>query len=330
MARADGDCPPSKLTSGTTTEHSVGKSYATPAAFRAALNQAARKAAAEHGLNIQQLMSVFYFSRLAARVFTHDPDGWLIKGGQALLVRYAGDARLSRDLDLQVTSAELTVEQAIQALVAAVGHELDDHLRFVARPAKLHADPTKGAEQPFDVYLGTAKVHSVKVDIVVGRTVTGEPELRTLKPIVGLEWPVEWPEAMLYPIVDHAVDKICAMYEEHPNGTSGRYRDLADLLLISQQETLDGNTAQEALRREAARRNARGSTVNLPSAFTVPDEGWIAGYPQAASLVIGLKGCRDITSATPSTAAFVNPLLATEPLKATWNPATAAWEPYDQ
>jgi hypothetical protein len=219
------------------------KTYASPAAFRSALTQAARTAAKDHRLNINELMSTFYFSRLAARVFTHDPHAWMIKGGQALLVRYHGQARLSRDLDLQATVAGRTVEEAVAALVDAAGRDLDDYLRFVPRPARLHADAAKGAEQPFDVYLGTTKVHSVKVDVVVGRTVTGVPEQRTLRPIVGLQWPVEWPQAMIYPVVDHVTDKICAMYERHPSGTSIRYRDLADLLLLSQQETLDGTTA---------------------------------------------------------------------------------------
>jgi hypothetical protein len=47
----------------------------------------------ETGMSVSDLMRIFYFNRLAARVFTHDPDGWLIKGGQALLVRYRGAAR---------------------------------------------------------------------------------------------------------------------------------------------------------------------------------------------------------------------------------------------
>ncbi|GLW74490.1 hypothetical protein Kpho02_67880 [Kitasatospora phosalacinea] len=303
----------------------MGKTYASPGAFRAALNQAARKAAKEHGLNIAELMSVFYFSRLAARVFTVDPSGWLIKGGQALLVRYEGFARLSRDLDLQTTSPDLSVDEAVAAIVKAAGHQLDDHLRFVPRPAKLHGDPTKGAELPLDVYLGTTKVHSVKVDIVVGRTTTGTPEPRVLAPLVALEWPVEWPQAMLYPVVDHVVDKICAMYEAHISGSSNRHRDLADLLLLAQNETLDGPTTHSALRHEADLRTAKGSTVTLPATFTLPDQGWIEGYPQAAALVIGLKGCQDIPSATPHAKAFLDPLFAEEPPCGSWDPLTGTW-----
>ena len=58
-------------------------------------------------MNVSDLMRIFYFNRLAARVFTLDPDGWLIKGGQALLVRYRGAARLSGDIDLQAAQPGL-------------------------------------------------------------------------------------------------------------------------------------------------------------------------------------------------------------------------------
>jgi hypothetical protein len=43
-----------------------------------------------------------------------------------------------------------------------------------------------------------------------------------------------WPDVRLYPLADHVADKVCAMYEWHNGNASGRYRDLADLLLISQ------------------------------------------------------------------------------------------------
>lgn len=73
--------------------------YATPQALRAALTSVARRHAREHDLAPGDLVDRFYFQRLLARVFHRDPDGWLLKGGQALLVRYPA-ARHSRDIDL--------------------------------------------------------------------------------------------------------------------------------------------------------------------------------------------------------------------------------------
>ncbi|MFE9333512.1 nucleotidyl transferase AbiEii/AbiGii toxin family protein [Streptomyces sp. NPDC006925] len=230
---------------------------------------------------MNQLMDVFYFSRLAARVFTADPDGWLIKGGQALLVRYAGAARLSRDIDLQCASPETTVEEAAARLIAAAQRDLGDHLRFAPTRFTPHVEEARGGAQRFDVYLGPRKATHVKVDLVVGRTLSGPAERRSLAPAVDIAWPVDWPTARLYPTVDHVADKLCAMYEKHPGGaSSNRYRDLADLLLISQQETLDGAEAHQALHREAARRVGTGIHVELPATFEVPDATWRRNYPR--------------------------------------------------
>jgi hypothetical protein len=109
----------------------VAKRYANPSAFRAALTQAARNMSKKTGMSVPDLMKIFWFNRLAARVFTTDPDGWLIKGGQALLVRYRGRARLSQDIDLQCTHPERSAEEARDLVVKAAALDLGDYLRYV-------------------------------------------------------------------------------------------------------------------------------------------------------------------------------------------------------
>ncbi|MFF4652591.1 nucleotidyl transferase AbiEii/AbiGii toxin family protein [Streptomyces sp. NPDC001380] len=306
----------------------MGKTYASPTAFQSALKTAAQRMAKQHGMSISELVNIFYFNRLAARVFAADPDGWLIKGGQALLVRYEGAARLSGDIDLQCASPERTVEEAAALLIEAASEDLGgDFLRFAPTKFAGHSEEGRGGAQYFQVYIGTKKAATVKVDLVVGRTLAGTPETRTLKSAVDLEWPVDWPQVRLYPVIDHVADKICAMYERHgPNG-SNRYRDLADLLLISQQETIDGDHAHQALHREAERRRqlGNGTTLVLPGAFQPPGPDWHAGYPKQADLVLGLCGCRTFPEAAQAAAAFIDPLLDGS-VKGHWSPAHAAWQ----
>ncbi|MBI0316875.1 nucleotidyl transferase AbiEii/AbiGii toxin family protein [Streptomyces javensis] len=278
-------------------------------------------------MSVPELMNVFYFNRLSARVFTADPDGWLIKGGQALLVRYEGAARLSRDIDLQCVSPHHTVEEAASLLKEAVAVDLGDFLRFVPTKFVEHSDEGRGGAQSFAVYLGARKAADIKVDLVVGRTLAGRPETRTLKSAVDLEWPVDWPQVRLYPVIDHVADKICAMYERHgPKGQHGsnRYRDLADLLLITQQETIEGQEAHQALHREADRRRALGLSVALPEAFESPGPDWPTRYPEQASLVLGLVGCHTFPEAAQAAASFVDPLFDGS-VRGTWNPQVAAW-----
>ncbi|MCP3768672.1 nucleotidyl transferase AbiEii/AbiGii toxin family protein [Streptomyces sp. MAR25Y5] len=305
----------------------MAKSYASPSAFRAALTQAARNMSKKTGMSVPDLMKIFYFNRLAARVFTEEPDSWLIKGGQALLVRYRGAARLSQDIDLQCAHPDRSAEEARELVIKAASLDLGDYLRYVPGKFLGHSDEGRGGAQYFQVFLGPTNVATIKVDLVVGRTLAGIPEIRTLKSAVDIEWPVDWPDVRLYPVIDHIADKICAMYERHgQNGEHGsnRYRDLADLLLISQQETVPGPAVRRALRREADRRRGLGTRIVLPAAFEAPGPDWHDGYPQQAAIVLGLQGCSSFAEAAEAAEAFLDPILG-EAAHGTWIPHQRAW-----
>ncbi|MGW5098142.1 nucleotidyl transferase AbiEii/AbiGii toxin family protein [Streptomyces nodosus] len=303
----------------------MGKTYAGPSQFQAALRQAARNMSKQTGMSVADLMKIFYFGRLAARVFIEEPDGWIIKGGQALLVRYRGAARLSQDIDLQSTDPDRSAEEVRQLVLKAASRGLPDFLTYTPTKYDNHSDEGRGGAQHFKVYCGTSLVADIKVDLVVGRTLSGTPEIRTLKPAVDIEWPVDWPDVRLYPVIDHIADKICAMYERHGNNGSNRYRDLADLLLISQKETVPAHDVVQALHREAERRRQNGTSLALPDAFEAPGPDWHDGYPKQAALVIGLQGCGTYPEAAQAAAAFINPMLDNT-AQGTWNPERGAWE----
>jgi hypothetical protein len=275
------------------------------------------------GMSVSDLMKIFYFNRLAVRVFTKEPDGWLIKGGQALLVRYRGAARLSQDIDLQSAHPDRTADEARQLVIEAASLDLGDFLRYTPSKFENHSDEGRGGAQYFKVSCGTAHVADIKVDLVVGRTLSGTPETRPLKSAVD----IEWPDVRLYPVIDHVADKICAMYERHGDNAqfgSSRYRDLADLLLISQQEAVPGQAVTQALHGEAERRRQNGTTLVLPTAFEAPGPDWHDGYPKQAALVVGLRGCGTYAEAAQAAAAFINPML-NQTAQGTWNPDDSVW-----
>ncbi|MFF8572738.1 nucleotidyl transferase AbiEii/AbiGii toxin family protein [Streptomyces sp. NPDC015237] len=305
----------------------MAKSYGSPSAFQAALKQSAKNMSKTTGMSVSALLKVFYFNRLAARVFTKEPGGWLIKGGQALLVRYRGAARLSTDIDLQCAHPDRTAEEARQLVIEAASIDLGDYLRYVPTKFVPASDESRGGAQSFQVYLGTREVDSIKVDLAVGRSLAGIPETRTLQSAVDIVWPVDWPEVRLYPVIDHIADKVCAMYERHgKDGEEGsnRFRDLADLLLISQQETVHGPAVCHALQREAERRRSLGIRVVLPEAFEAPSPGWHDGYPKQAAIVLGLHGCKTFTEAATAAKAFINPVLSGT-ARGTWIPHQRTW-----
>jgi hypothetical protein len=300
--------------------------YTSPSAFYGALKHKAQLLAADSGMSVADIMSSFYFNRLVARVFTHQPDGWVLKGGHALLMRYSTAARLSQDVDIQRASPG-DIGEAVAALSAAAQVNLGDYLTFTAKRLSNHQNGEDGAKQLFNVHMGTQHVGVLRVDVVVGHLRNPGDERRTIQPLIDLNWPDDWPQARLQPIVDHLADKACALYEQHRGTPSSRYRDLADILLISQHETIDGVQAQTAIRVEAARRQlgSRADPLSMPERFEPPGPLWPHRYPDAARQVPGLKGCDTWADAAAAAEAFLSPLLSSaDPGR--WDPNAASWQ----
>ncbi len=59
----------------------TGRPYATPEALRAAVKAHARMAAKGNTrFGVAELLRQFAYSRLLARVFTADPESWVLRG----------------------------------------------------------------------------------------------------------------------------------------------------------------------------------------------------------------------------------------------------------
>ncbi|MEU8136526.1 nucleotidyl transferase AbiEii/AbiGii toxin family protein [Streptodolium elevatio] len=304
-------------------EAAITKSYATPLAFESALKAYAKDCVRQDGGTVNAVMRGFYFQRLTARVFSADPDRWLLKGGQALLVRYPSGARLSSDIDFQHLDDDL--DAALAALRAAAATDLGDHLSFVPSSSSTHGVQDGGVRQGFDVHVGINRRASVSVDLVVRRNITAPPQVVSLHPRPGVPWPTDWPKVRLYPVVDHIADKVCAMYEWRRDAPSSRFRDLADIILMTQRETIDAAAAHHALHTEAAHRRSLGrAELRLPQKFEMPHESWRSGYAKAATDVAGLHGCGTWDAAFTQVDAFLTPLLGTS-FVGTWHPDQQEW-----
>ncbi len=298
--------------------------YQTPAAMTRAISDNARTQAKATGIPVNALIERFYYQRLIARIFLHGASGWMLKGGQALLVRFIR-ARQSRDIDLYCLDAEAPAS-ALESFRQAAEVDLGDHLVFTVRTATL-LPKSQGMKVKVDVLAGPRKVHTISVDLMTNLQPLGDPHRTPLDAALPMAWPDDWPEVTLYPLTDHVADKICAMYESHPPGEtpSSRFRDLADLLLIAQREKLPASLTLAALQSERTRRINLGGSLDFPTSFAVPDPAtWPAGYKKAAADVSGLEGCADLEAAAPLAGAFMTPLLAGT-ARGNWDPVAAQW-----
>jgi hypothetical protein len=76
--------------------------YATPTAFRQALEERLRRLSLESNTSPSRLRKLVAFDRLLARMVAGEPGLWIIKGGYALEMRLGARARTTRDVDAAV------------------------------------------------------------------------------------------------------------------------------------------------------------------------------------------------------------------------------------
>lgn len=280
------------------------------------------------GVPTGELIERYYHRRLLARVFHSDPDGWVLKGGQALLVRWPR-ARYSTDVDLLRVGEDAGVDSAVEALLAAASIELDDHLRFDHHDTSRETAANRPSRKVrFKVMFGLRQLSTVSVDVVAAELhPVGQLTVEQLAaPFVIDAGP--WPEIRMWPLEDHVADKIAAMYERHRDQLvpSTRFKDLVDLVLIAYNSTLDGATTHQALHAEVQRRNAAGTHLVLPEEFTVPDASWTAGYRTEAAKTKELSAeHRTLEGVMPLADAFVTPLLQDQPPAGTWQLDLLRW-----
>lgn len=176
-------------------------------------------------------------TRFLTRVFDADPDGWVLKGGTGMMVRLP-QARYSKDVDLMAV-AFTDIDGAIDKLREILRHEVDAFAYTISRKEDLAGD--KGARISVQARLGTAEFDTFPIDLITHRGLIGPVELHPIPQVIDLGENTESVQVRVYPIADQIADKLCAMYEYHyrpdqppPGENSNRYRDLVDLLLISQ------------------------------------------------------------------------------------------------
>ena len=74
--------------------------YNDPGALRKAITDRLRPLALDRGIELTDLLRQFAYDRLLCRVFTGEPERWILKGATAMLARLEGccptDTQLSR------------------------------------------------------------------------------------------------------------------------------------------------------------------------------------------------------------------------------------------
>lgn len=296
--------------------------YESPQAFRRALTDRLRQIARQDGrFTLDELLRQFAYDRALARLFSSpDADKWVLKGAGALLARIR-ISRHSKDVGMFYDVTEADADAAVDALREALNIDLDDFFDFrITRVSPLQEE-AKGHRVHLTVSLGPAAFASFHIDVVVGTSMTAEPD--SVPPLVPIT--IEGlirPQYRVFPVADHMADKFCATFEGYMPADnrepSSRVKDLVDIGIIATTQAVDAPALRVAVVTNAGLRS-----LVLPDEFSVPDpESWAARYPTVAADAPG--DVPDFDEAT-RLARLLFRAVSDTAQAGSWNPATRQW-----
>jgi hypothetical protein len=291
------------------------RTYASPAAFKQALDQRLQASAS----NMNRARQLLVFDRFLARVVDVLGDAITLKGGIALEMRVER-ARTTKDVDLRMVGSP---DDVLAKLKEAAHRDLGDFMTFEIRPDDDHPEiQNDGMKYDGLRFRAEAKLagrlysEPFGVDVAFGDPMLGEPEVVTADDVLAFAG-IAPPKIRLYPIETHLAEKLHAytLPRQRPNS---RVKDLPDLALLATARTLDATRVRRALEQTFAFR----ATHPLPLALPAPSEAWRAPY--AAMVRKDNLAWPTLDDVTRAAQAFLDPVLTGE-LVATWQPAAWAW-----
>jgi predicted nucleotidyltransferase component of viral defense system len=248
--------------------------YATPTAFRRALEDRLKLLANAEGLDLQRLLREVAFDRLLARLFAKTDAPWVLKGGYAMELRIK-EARATKDIDLALRQAigqgrgRPLNRDILAELQEAAGRDLGDFFSYAIGEAvqDLGGAPYGGARFPVQARMDARTFVKFHVDVGVG-----DMFLTPLEMIEGSDWlkfagirPAKCPTISEE---QHFAEKLHA-YTLPRQAPNSRTRDLVDMVLL-----IGRNLDKKKVAADIAATFQRRKTHAVPSKLEPPPSAW--------------------------------------------------------
>ena len=296
----------------------TSRRYATPAAFKQALEQRLR-ALSPSGASFARRRQLLVFDRVLARIDRILGEAVVLKGGLVLELRLAR-ARTTKDIDLRLVGPSGDVLVRLQE---AGRLDLGDYMLFEIQPDAEHPEIlTEGMQYEGLRFRAVCKLagqlygQPFGIDVAFADPIVGEPEVVRAEDVLGFAG-IEPPTLRLYPVETHIAEKLHA-YTLPRSRPNSRVKDLPDLALLATIRELDARRLLDALELTFTFRQ----THPRPTSLTAPPPTWTAPYARmAAEDQLRWRTLDDLTTAAR---AFLDPVLAGD-LDAIWSPPSWTW-----
>ncbi len=294
------------------------RTYASPEAFKQALEQRLRSSA-KTGTEFARKRQLLVFDRFLARIVAVLGDAATLKGGLVLELRLER-ARTTKDVDLRM---EGSPEDVLVKLQEAGRKNLGDFMTFEVGPDDDHPEIQNDGMQYDGLRFraecklaGKLYGQPFGVDAAFGDPILGEPEVVVAENVLAFAG-VAPPTLRLYPIETHIAEKLHA-YTMPRARLNSRVKDLPDLALLATAQAVGAKRLRTALEQTFNFRKTHALPASVPS----PIEAWRTPYEaMAREDQLQWTTLADVTAAAK---AFLDPVLAGG-LDATWRPTEWRW-----
>ena len=241
--------------------------YATPAAFKQALEQRLRTASSLERMDLARRRQLLVFDRFLARVFSQLGERVWLKGGLVLELRLAR-ARTTKDVDLRCIGDP---DRIVEELRAAGRLHLGDFMTFELTPHSqhtvIHNDGMKYDGLRFRAecrLAGKLYGQPFGVDVAFGDPLTEPGDVIVAHDSLAFAC-VPPPRFVVYPIETQIAEKLHAytMPRARPNT---RVKDLPDIALLATARELCASRVRTALLRTFDYRATHSVPTVVPDA----------------------------------------------------------------
>ncbi len=291
--------------------------YATPAAFRVALEARLNAAAREGGRPVGRARKLVAFTRLLARLEQSAPERWVLKGGFALELRLAGKARATRDVDLDWGTS---LDDATEALIEAAALELDDYFEFeIERVGEADVGAAGGVRYRADALVGGRLFERLLIDVGIGDGDEVAPSDELTTPDLLDFADIEPAHIRAIPLEQHIAEKLHAYTRRYGDDQpSSRAKDLIDIVLMSELAPFEFRRLRGVIVRLFEAR----ATHELPASVPAPPPDWARPY-RALAEEVGLDP--DPIVGHRLVASFLDPILTAKAGLAHWDEQAVEW-----
>jgi Nucleotidyl transferase AbiEii toxin, Type IV TA system len=245
-------------------------------------------------------------------------EQFILKGG--VLLAAFGERRPTRDIDLQAHSLDKDVETVRAAICEIASRSLDDGVVFEVETATAEVirddDAYSGVRVTMDAQLATARPR-FHVDVNVGDPISPAPRPVHIPGLLGGE------VVMLgYPLAMVHAEKVVTAISRGSVNT--RWRDFADIYLLSRHHGVDGTELVGSIRHVAGYRRIQLLALagRLDGYGDIGQERWVA-WRRKQRLDDRLpERFAELVSAV---VAFADPAIAGTVEARAWDPTAGAW-----